>query len=74
VATEAFEHTSALPFLERFTGVAEPNITDWRRETFGGSSPRPPLLPDDTAEQVERAKEEVVTLPKPTLPGRRPHV
>ncbi|WP_371647220.1 phospholipase C [Streptomyces mirabilis] len=46
---------------------------------------RPPRLPDDTAEQLEKAKEEVATLPKPTLPGadqsfprqekgQRPHV
>jgi phospholipase C len=94
VASEAFDHTSALQFLERFTGVEEPNVTDWRRDTFGdftsafrfrGARPRSPRLPDDTAEQLEKAKEEVATLPKPTLPGadqkfphqergRRPHV
>src|SRR3546814_6042590 len=27
--------SSVLQFLERITGVREPNITDWRRETFG---------------------------------------
>ena len=94
VASEAFDHTSALQFLERFTGVEEPNITDWRRSAFGDltsafrfrdARPRPPHLPHDTAEQLERAKQEVATLPKPTLPGaaqsfprqergRRPHV
>ncbi|MGV9428523.1 alkaline phosphatase family protein [Streptomyces sp. NPDC003656] len=94
VASEAFDHTSALRFLERFTGVEEPNVSDWRRETFGDltsafrfrdSHHRPPRLPDDTAEQLEKAKEEVATLPEPTLPGEeqtfphqerghRPHV
>ncbi|MFB7511293.1 alkaline phosphatase family protein, partial [Streptomyces broussonetiae] len=78
VASEAFDHTSALQFLERFTGVKEPNISDWRRATFGDlttafrfsdATATPPQLPDDTAEQLEKAKEEVATLPKPTLPG-----
>ncbi|MGX1910459.1 hypothetical protein ACWIID_16600 [Streptomyces phaeochromogenes] len=52
---------------------------------FSHSRPRAPRLPEDTAEQLERAKEEVATLPKPMLPGgrqsfpkqekgRRPHV
>ena len=35
VATEQFDHTSVLQFLERLTGVAETNITAWRRQTFG---------------------------------------
>ncbi|MFF7146895.1 alkaline phosphatase family protein [Streptomyces griseoaurantiacus] len=94
VASEPFDHTSVLQFLEKFTGVAEPNISDWRRETFGdltsafrfrSAHRRPPQLPEDTAEQLEKAKEEVATLPEPTLPGadqsyppqehgRRPHV
>ncbi|MGW2863901.1 alkaline phosphatase family protein [Streptomyces sp. NPDC001205] len=94
VAGEAFDHTSALRFLEHFTGVAEPNISQWRRRTFGdltsafrfsATAPRPPRLPDDTAKQLEEAKREVATLPKPKLPGadqsfprqepgQRPHV
>ncbi|GGY43220.1 alkaline phosphatase family protein [Streptomyces xanthochromogenes] len=94
VASEAFDHTSALRFLEHFTGVKEPNISQWRRRTFGdltsafrfnSGRPKPPRLPDDTAEQLAEAKREVATLPKPTLPGadqsfpkqergRRPHV
>ncbi len=35
VCSERFDHTSVLQFLETFTGVREPNITDWRRRTFG---------------------------------------
>ncbi|MEU6393114.1 alkaline phosphatase family protein [Streptomyces sp. NPDC046939] len=94
VATEAFDHTSVLQFLEKVTGVKEPNISAWRRATFGDLTsafrfkhhvPGPPRLPHDTAKQLAQAKEEVATLPKPTLPGadqqfphqergRRPHV
>src|SRR3546814_1408199 len=35
VCSEPLDHTSILRFLEAFTGVREPNITDWRRRTFG---------------------------------------
>ncbi|QIS12850.1 alkaline phosphatase family protein [Nocardia arthritidis] len=35
VATERFDHTSVLRFLEWFTGVTEPNISPWRRRAFG---------------------------------------
>lgn len=78
VASETFDHTSALRFLEHFTGVEEPNISQWRRRTFGDltsafrfsdAQPLPPRLPEDTADQLARAKEEVATLPKPALPG-----
>ena len=31
VCSEPFDHTSVLQFLEKFTGVREPNISDWRR-------------------------------------------
>ncbi|WP_329416108.1 phospholipase [Streptomyces sp. NBC_00704] len=93
VASEAFDHTSTLRFLETVTGVGEPNISAWRRGAFGDltsvfrfDAPEPlaPALPDDTAEQLLRAQEEVATLPRPALPGaeqsfpaqepgRRPH-
>jgi len=35
VCSQPFDHTSVLQFLEHFTGVREPNISDWRRQTFG---------------------------------------
>ncbi|MEU0856492.1 alkaline phosphatase family protein [Streptomyces griseofuscus] len=78
VATETLDHTSALRLLERFTGVAEPNLSAWRRKTFGDftsafrfsegrkSSPR---LPGGTAAQLQKARKEVATLPAPRLPG-----
>ena len=77
VCTERFDHTSTLRFLERFTGVAEPNISDWRRRTFGDLTAafrfgtqdlRFPTLPD-TAKLLAEAEQEVAGNPAPTLPG-----
>ncbi|MEV8622685.1 phosphocholine-specific phospholipase C [Streptomyces sp. NPDC051079] len=33
--SETFDHTSVIRFLERLTGVREPNITPWRRSVTG---------------------------------------
>ncbi|MEW1724759.1 phosphocholine-specific phospholipase C [Streptomyces sp. NPDC093109] len=35
VCSQVFDHTSVIRFLERWTGVAEPNITAWRRTVTG---------------------------------------
>lgn len=35
VSSEVFDHTSILRFLEKWTGVAEPNISPWRRAVCG---------------------------------------
>ncbi|MFI5773254.1 phosphocholine-specific phospholipase C [Streptomyces sp. NPDC051658] len=35
VCSEVFDHTSVIRFLERWTGVKEPNIGDWRRTVTG---------------------------------------
>ncbi|KIA60988.1 phospholipase C [Nocardia vulneris] len=35
VDSEVFDHTSVLRFLETWTGVAEPNISTWRRTACG---------------------------------------
>jgi phospholipase C len=35
VCSEVFDHTSILRFLERWTGVVEPNISAWRRQVCG---------------------------------------
>ena len=76
VCSENFDHTSVLRFLELFTGVEEPNISAWRRETFGDMTAafrfdagvvRPPALPDAQVALVA-AREEMGALPKPTLP------
>ncbi|MFE7583312.1 phosphocholine-specific phospholipase C [Streptomyces gardneri] len=35
VCSETFDHTSVIRFLEKLTGIAEPNITPWRRAVTG---------------------------------------
>jgi phospholipase C len=35
VNSQVFDHTSVIRFLERWTGVREPNISDWRRTACG---------------------------------------
>jgi phospholipase C len=78
VASEVFDHTSVLRFLERFTGVEEPNLSQWRRRTFGdlvsvfrfsdeGRRDAPRLPP--TAAGLARARWNAAHLPKPRLPG-----
>ncbi|QRP49483.1 alkaline phosphatase family protein [Amycolatopsis sp. FDAARGOS 1241] len=76
VSSETFDHTSQLRLLEKITGVAEPNISAWRRETVGDltsvfrftdSRKAPPVLPD-TSGVYTLAQYEVAQLPKPTAP------
>jgi phospholipase C len=80
VAGDPFDHTSSLRFLERWTGVREPNISAWRRHAFGDltsafgfTKPRtkPPKLPTDTEEQLRQVEWDVTHLPKPKLPGKQ---
>ncbi len=77
VCSQPFDHTSVLQFLEKWTGAAEPNITDWRRKAFGDltaafrlndAKQNPPALPD-TVHDLSRARFEAAYLPKPVLPG-----
>ncbi len=77
MASERFDHTSVLQFLEEFTGVEEPNISDWRRHTFGNllsafrfhdRHPTFPMLPG-TAGPLAQARWSVANLPAPILPG-----
>lgn len=76
VCSQPFDHTSVLRFLEQFTGVHEPNITDWRRSTFGDLTSalrlkqpvgKPPALPD-TAGVLQAAMYETKKLPRPKPP------
>jgi phospholipase C len=79
VATEQFDHTSSLQFLERLTGVRETNITDWRRQTFGdftsalgfsnGKATTFPRTLPNTIGEFWQAEQEVATLPPATIPG-----
>lgn len=77
VCSRMFDHTSVLQFLESFTGVREPNISEWRRRTFGdlisalrfGEPARqPPLLPD-TSGPLSLAKYTASNLPRPAFPN-----
>jgi phospholipase C len=76
VASENFDHTSVLQLLELVTGVEEPNISAWRRATFGNftsalgfsSGQRFPRLPV-TLPDFYLAETEVATLPAPTPPS-----
>jgi phospholipase C len=77
VSSQPFDHTSSIRLLEKITGVQEPNISDWRRRTFGdftsvfrfGSATAPaPVLPDTSGPLVV-ARNEVSQLPKPGLRG-----
>jgi phospholipase C len=76
IASETFDHTSVLQFLETFTGVTIPNISQWRRETFGdltsafGFAEFPSAvhrLPG-TKRTLGRAVYNVNNLPEPTFP------
>ena len=77
VATERFDHTSCLRLLEWLTGVREPNISAWRRRTFGdltsalrlGQPPSTqPVRFPGVEQEVARAN---VTdqLPEPVIPA-----
>jgi len=77
VCSQTLDHTSVLQFLEKFTGVREPNISEWRRQTFGDlmaafrfgePAGKPPILPN-TSGPLSLAKYEAMNLPKPTLPS-----
>lgn len=76
VCSQEFDHTSVLQFLERFTGVREPNISPWRRRTFGDltsafhfghAQEKSPALPNTIA-ALNLAKYESANLPHPIFP------
>ena len=77
VCSQPFDHTSVLQLLERVTGVREPNISDWRRQTFGDltsafrfgeQAAKLPVLPD-TGGLLQLAHYAAANLPLPTIPG-----
>ena len=78
VCSEPFDHTSVLRFLEKFTGVREPNISEWRRQTFGDltsafrfgdAKASPPQLPD-TVNTLSRPVTKRRTSPLPRFPAQ----
>ena len=77
VCSDRLDHTSCLQFLEKLTGVHEPNISDWRRKTFGDMTTalrfgdgkkEAPILPD-TSGPLRLAEYESTFLPRPILPS-----
>jgi phospholipase C len=76
VCHDTFDHTSTIRLLELVTGVVNPNISQWRRQTVGdftsalGSVPngRFPRLPGTKA-QLEAAENEVLQFQLPPIPG-----
>ena len=77
MCSELFDHTSILQFLERITGVSEPNISDFRRRAMGDltsafrfneSARHAPTLPDTTG-GYNLAQYEAANLPLPTVPA-----
>jgi phospholipase C len=87
VSSQPFDHTSVVRFLEKFTGVREPNVTDWRRQTFGDLTSAfrfeepvfagPPPFPDTAALLAEANKSKhypapIVPTQDQTLPLQEP--
>ena len=81
VCSETFDHTSIIRFIERRFGVAEPNISPWRRTVcgdltsafdFGRADGAVPGLPDTSGyapPDHDRHPDYVPTVPaKPVLP------
>jgi phospholipase C len=77
VSSEVYDHTSVIRFLERWTGVREPNISPWRRAVVGDLTgafdfrehdTTIPMLPDTDA--LRRAVDTLQpTLPPPVPPA-----
>lgn len=78
VCSETFDHTSTLQFLERITGVREPNITQWRRDTFGdltsafrfGAMPEAALALPPTADLLKQAEYATEHFSDPVFPDK----
>ena len=76
VCHDTFDHTSVIQFLEQVTGVVNPNLSAWRRQTAGdlttalGTVPsrRSPRLPGTTSE-LERAEKAALEFPLPAIPA-----
>ncbi|MFG1797700.1 phosphocholine-specific phospholipase C [Nocardia sp. NPDC049149] len=77
VNSQVYDHTSVIRFLEKWTGVAEPNISAWRRSICGDLTgcfdfAKPdttiPMLPDANALRAQADKTQS-SLPKPAPPA-----
>lgn len=76
VNSQVFDHTSVIRFIEARFGVAEPNISPWRRAVCGDltsvfdfSRPDATAVPlPSTRDYRAMAEKEVSTLPPPSVP------
>jgi phospholipase C len=77
VCSQVFDHTSVIRFIEARFGIAEPNITPWRRAVcgdltsafdFGAADAGMPALPD-TNRRVEAANLQCASQPRPVVPA-----
>lgn len=75
VASETFDHTSLIRFVERRFGVREPNITKWRRQTCGDLTSTLRLRSPDRSfpaftspETDYERQEQGMSNPAPTVP------
>src|SRR6201999_4212116 len=75
VCSQPFDHTSILQLAEKVTGVAEPNISAWRRNTFGDltaafrfteEKAAPARLPE-TLKALEVARHSAASFPPPKI-------
>jgi phospholipase C len=76
VCHDTFDHTSVIQLLEQVTGVTNPNITAWRRQTVGDLTSALGFQPNrswgrlpDTAAQLEAAEQQVLQFQLPAIPG-----
>jgi phospholipase C len=82
VATDTFDHTSLIQFLEKRFGVTEPNISAWRRATCGDltsafqfstsaafPSGNTALTVPSTTVTLLSAQKEIADNPAPTVPA-----
>ncbi|WP_037568919.1 phosphocholine-specific phospholipase C [Phaeacidiphilus oryzae] len=81
VCSEVFDHTSIIRFMERRFGVAEPNITPWRRAVcgdltsafdFSGTDTAVPSLPSTDAYLPPDRNRHPDYVPVPPLKGSLP--
>jgi phospholipase C len=79
VCSQTFDHTSVLRFLETRFGVAEPNISAWRRAVCGDltsafdfSRTAPPPTPFPTPGALGQASATFVVPGEPSMPTQEP--
>jgi phospholipase C len=81
VCSDPLDHTSGLRFIERVTGITEPNISAWRRSTFGdftttfqqtpASAPSIPAASASATAAQLAFQQQQSTLPLPPFPGQQ---